>query len=79
MASLPMQRAGAMPELPGVAPSASPAAPRALDVVRASDLPYADFLRHYLHANRPVVIDNAVTPGPRCKNGRRTISSSTSA
>ncbi len=43
---------------------ASPAVPTTLDVVRASDLPYADFLQHYLRANRPVVIDNAVTAWP---------------
>ncbi|SCC93263.1 conserved hypothetical protein [Thiomonas sp. X19] len=33
-------------------------------MVRASDLPYADFFRHDLRANRPVVIDNAVTAWP---------------
>ena len=65
MASIPMPHADS---LPGAAEQASAAnvraTPQALEVVRASDLPYADFLRLYLRANRPVVIDAAVTEWP---------------
>ncbi|WP_288127984.1 cupin-like domain-containing protein [Thiomonas sp.] len=64
MNSLPTRRADSIPELPGLAPNTSPAVPKALDVVRASDLPYADFLQHYLRTNRPLIIDNAVTAWP---------------